>query len=550
MRNYKKAVALALGILGTSSAWAANEDACKLEAPQPDLIHNISRWTSYFAKVSADGRYMYYISSGNYIMDLEAPGETQVKVPGPYDPVPAPPTGPEHKVQHFSVPRPGMVVYDNEQFISKMKQGETVDLTDESSTARVGDMGSYQSMGVIKDPPGGKPTYRVIAGSLMISEINMETKEEKNRENHACGEQGRYQLPMISKDGKYISVYDTEDGVTKILEYKKGSNCKEVLNLGYATGKVEFAYDGSAITFHTDSFNKEDVGNQFKSPQMDMVKNVFVLDIEKDGDKLKAGTLRKITDNVKPGENSYYPSFTTDGKVAFIHVDPKGRSDGRPQYSFRRVPYKNVNTSIASPLHDNNKCQEATASTFALGALMQRVCSELFQGSAAGGTEAALWALSLNPDACQKLVEKNWAQYESQIKNDDTLLQSARFDQSHLNNVTKKAVAAVCPKKNPNYHPPHPVIFDTNGDTHVTVETNPAVAFQQLCFSCHDGVQGTTKYEWDKLNLNDVNRMLIAIQEGAMPRGTTQNREAAMAPIIEALLQRQRDLEERAANEE
>lgn len=549
MPTYKNLLILTLGTIGACSAWAADEEACKLDAPQPDLIHNISSYTSYFAKVSADGRYMYYITNGsNYILDLESPGETRVMVPGPYDPVPAPPSGPDKKVQHFSVPRPSMLVYSTDDFIPKMKEQKTVDLSGESSVAQANNMGSYQSMGVIKDPPNGKPTYRVLAGSLEISEINTATGKEEKRFKQICGEEGLYQLPMLSKDGKYLSVYDTSEGVTKILEYKGGRDCKEVMNVGFATGKVEFAYDGSAITFHTDSFNISDKGNMFKSPKVDSVKNVFVMDIEKDGDKLKPGKLRKITNNTNPGENSYYPSFTTDGKVAFIHAEPKPNGDGMA-FSFRRVPYKEMNGSLASPLSDPT-CKTVTASTFALGALMQRVCGELFQGSGAGSTEAALWAMGLQPEACQKLVDKNWAQYESSVKADEALLRPARFEQSDLNQVTKEALLAVCPKKNPNSNKVHPVIYDTNGNTQITIEKDPAKVFEQQCFSCHDGAQGVSKYEWNKLTLNDLNRMLIAIQEGAMPRGNMQNREAIMQPLIEGLLKRQREMEEREANEE
>ncbi len=544
-------------IFVVSTAWvlglalpavAANqEEPCKLEAPQPDLIHYISGYPSYFAKISADGRYMYYIGYGNRILDLEQPN-TEIIVPGPYDPVPAPPTGPDHRVKHFTVPSPSMQIFDNEKFLARMKPGETVNLDDAQPEIDGARVGSYQSMGTLEDKGDGKPTYRILSGSLTIGEYKI-GKGQTGHSRTVCDDNGRYQLPMLSKDGKYIAAYDSDEGVTKIMEIQSDNSCKDVLNLGFPTGKVEFAYDGSAVTFHADSFSQSDVGNQFGSPSGGTVKNVYVLDLTKDGNKLKAGALRRITDNSVPGHNSYYPSFTLDGKVAFIHGEPKGRETSSSLYSFRRVPFREASASAFPPAGETT-CREGAAATFALGGLMQRVCTKLFEGTNASGTEATLWALSLQPEACQKLVSQNWQKYEAAIKGDATLLRANRFEQAHLDQLTKGAVAAVCPKRNPNQQPHHPEILVSSDATNPGLASPPEDIFLQRCQSCHDGANGVTKYEWNKLNLNDLNRMLIAIQEGAMPRGNLPNRSAALQPLVEALLQRQGELQEREANAE
>src|SRR5208283_674648 len=94
----------------TAQAAGKKRSECEIQDYTPERITNINASPSYFAKVTADGRYMCYIAKGNFVMDLDNPS-TLVRVPGPYDPVPAPPVGPGNRVEHLSAPDHGEMMF-------------------------------------------------------------------------------------------------------------------------------------------------------------------------------------------------------------------------------------------------------------------------------------------------------------------------------------------------------------------------------------------------------------------------------------------------------
>jgi len=537
-------------LFGPISALAAGDD-CKIQGSRPELVTKIAGSPSYFAKIGPEGKYMYFIQNGrNIIMDLKDPA-TRLIVPGPYDPVPAPPTGPDMQSAHVTVPDGGMKFFNTKEVFATIKPGETIAPVILPKFTDLENNHSYQSVGVLKDKETENPTYRVLSGSLNIVDYDTKTTPWKklNSRNRICGgAEGRFQLPMLSKDGREISVYDTQEGVTKIMAVNDNGTCKEKLNLGFATGKSEFNYQGNQITFHVDSTN-EGLGKQFRSMPAGMTKNVFTLDLVRDGDKLKPGALRRLTNNTENGTGSYYPSYTLDGRVAYIHAQRNTR-DNTVAYSFQVINPENSRSSTALLMEgDDVDCTKVRAATFALGSLFVEVCKGLRADlERLGGTEAALTALSLDPAACKRMVNQYWERNAANVKQDAKILRTKRVTASHMGAVTKEAVAAACPGAQVG----GTASVYTSPDAAVPMEMNrsPKQLFETYCRSCHIGGQAK-KYDWDNLSGDDLNRMLIAIQDGSMPKDGLENRVQVMRPMVlelESRIQTLEDAKKRGTN--
>lgn len=127
-------------LLTTHHVFAETNEVCKMQEDTPEIIAYLQDDPSYFAKVSADGNYVFYISEGhNYILDLKH-GGSRVKVPGPYDPVPTPPIGPDRKVRHFTVPSPNLEFYSLDEALTKLQAGKTTE-------AKINPLSSFDAKG-------------------------------------------------------------------------------------------------------------------------------------------------------------------------------------------------------------------------------------------------------------------------------------------------------------------------------------------------------------------------------------------------------------------
>jgi hypothetical protein len=510
----------------------------------PERITNVDTAPSYFAKVTADGKYMCYIAGGNIIMNLDTGG--QVRIPGPYDPVPAPPTGYDHRVHYVSAvgdgdgSNSGMAIYDFQRVVSRIQGNQTADSGARPLYLDHNNVDDYQSIGVV---PGttNHPVLRMLTAGLTLHEYDT---RDGNDSIHVtskaiCG-QGRYQLPMISKDGQELAAFDTQDSMTKILKINSDGSCTEELNLGFATGKVEFAYNGRAITFHVDSYNKN-LSGIFSGVQYGMVKNVYVLKLDRSGGQLKAGALIPITHNTKPGNGSYYPSFTEDGKV--VYVNGQANPDGSQSYSFVTVDPGLFSESNIAATHCAN-CGPADASntnkgfTYALGRLWANVCSEVPERMDA--TDAAFFTLSMDPAACRKLVTDHWDQQKDKVRQDPGIVQTNVMTAENLQNLRMEDLLAACPSA---HLPSNHMISQQVSGSALAVRILPAAqTFQTQCRGCHDGTHGP-KFDWNHLSLGEVNNMLAMIRSGAMPKDPIPNQAQVLAPLIQGLEQKQQRLQ-------
>jgi hypothetical protein len=539
--------------LAPGSGAAAGTDSdppeCRLQELAPERVSYPAGVPDYGARVSADGRYEFYTRDGKtHVVDLENP-KTEVVIPGEVDPVPAPPSGGDHKSQYLAVSSGGnLEFYRTQDVVGAMASDKSTDLTSKlkASDEKSGAGADSPSIGLLSSG-SAKPVYRVLTAGLSFDDYDTKSKPWKSIRHHdpVCGESGRYRLPTLSKDGKEIAAYDTVDGTTQILAVKDDGTCKLELNLGFGTGRVDFSYDGKSIAFHLDTYSDEDGGKRFKTVSAGAVKNVYVLQLNRQGGAVKPGELRRITDNAHPGEGSFNPTFSRDGKVTYTHLE-------RDAAGFSRASFRTVNPKLSAPsdflVMPQSNCRARMAARFALGSMWNSVCSDLI--ARLGPTEGALWTLSLDPKACAELVKKYWPSYASKAAADETLLRPGQFTKEDLAGLTETAVLAACPQASSVQPRPPARVLEAIPASRKTA----AQVFDQHCSDCHEdkdrdlALSSTPKSEKERqAALDQVNNMLIAISSGAMPKDTElPNRQVVLQPLVDALRARQAALEELA----
>jgi hypothetical protein len=535
----------------------ADEDLaeCRLRPETPERVTQLHGKPSYFAKVSSDGKFLSYIGGGNNLEDLDHPN-TVVSLPGSYDAVPLPPTGKgeNRRQRFFAVPMSGsgMTFYSLDAAKGKVqpgKSGGASNLPELFHDPAVSE--NYQSFGLVSpgNDDGDGAVYRMVSGSLKLSEYNTSTTDSAawsaNDLGKACLNSGNFKLPMISKDGQELSVYSNDTHTTQIYKINDGS-CTLELDLGFATGKVEFSYDNKAITFHVDSYSSSKEGGEFVRVGGDMSKNVYVLELNREGDQVKPGKLRKLSANLKKGTGSYYPSFTEDGRVAFLQGDEDSR--GNVRYAVHTIDPETV-PSTTSLYTGSCKSPDELPAIFALGALWSKICNHDLD-SQMRPVDAAMWTLSLDTDACKKLVNSHWKDTRSAILGDQRITTGtkkgapARVSHSELEDVTVDALLAACPTDTGVKTPVLRRVGDVDtaldkGQTYPVLGTGKET-FNAICNGCHSGSSSAKKFDYDALSKVEVNNMIIAIESGAMPDGENiANREEALGPLLKDLYEHQ-----------
>lgn len=180
--------------------------------------------------------------------------------------------------------------------------------------------GFYQSAGVL----GKNPQYtfiRVIAerSAMAHSIIDMKYSTggriylDDSRERILCPTTN-FKLPMLSKNGKFVAgldIFTNTSGVWKILD---NYECEKVADLGLKTGKLNFNYDNTKLTYHLyrplESGNTDTSTDYVPLPEATNVADIFVYDME-------TGTHTQMTKNLTA--NSMYPDFLRDGSLVFVN---------------------------------------------------------------------------------------------------------------------------------------------------------------------------------------------------------------------------------------
>lgn len=218
--------------------------------------------------------------------------------------------------------------------------------------------------------------------------------------------------PFISKDGRYVAAHDDskpdQPASLKIFEIlatdpaAQTSTCAERVDLGFAAGKADFSFDGSALTFH---ISKHDYLTPFVSGGLraPAITDVVVVDLVRDaqGRITGAGPMARLTTSTTEGAGSYFPAFFPDGKVFYI-ANLVPRDSAAPKRFELRV------IDPAAARHTTNLFTSAIRreAAAAIGELWRQTCEP---NMTPFRPQEAEWAyLGLSPAQCRQLVEERW----------------------------------------------------------------------------------------------------------------------------------------------
>jgi hypothetical protein len=478
--------------------------------------------------------------NGNVILDMKT-GDYR-SVPGPFDGVPTPDG---HIIISPSEESEGLDFFDRDT----MKPSDTPLFADGRQDDSANTLaGVYHSAGVLPGVASPKQNYRVITDTLTEGDERMNTlmykdfettmgssgpkfKDNEHPPQPLCPNLGEapYKLPMLSKDGQQLAAYDVEAGTTKIFKIVKtanGNRCDMTRDLGFATGKVEFSPDGKKITFASDT-NETDPGNVGWYPQPDLYSQnfqVFVVDLEED-------TVQRISNQVRG--NSYYPSFWSDGTVAYMEQAENGT------YSIVRTPIASAPAVQLATGDEINRCNTLGSdfvSALALGSLWTDVC----QGAEAPTKSLqglAFTPLSLDGNKCRQLVEQRWPAYKQALSSGQKSLPSIAPDlqsaspsllasyQQRLIGLSQNDILAACPSDGERSSEAATVSANQVGEAGVIA--NPLV----MCMQCHSGGPNPFNFNNPASLSSEKERIYSAVFTEHMPLGVDISPETRKAML-------------------
>ena len=466
---------------------------CTPSQIQAEKAIKINGYPSYFFKVSPDGRYLGYIDlEGNKLLNLE--DGTVTELPGSVDPVFSP-DGKYLVVPMFPYEFDGNLSFDEKRQLTEEQKFDRYQLSFyklddlsrvESEVAPYRDgstPGTYQSIGMTKDDH-----YKIITDHQGVTirnykvENNTITPTTKLRKICENIKDFPTDLPMLSKDGKFISVFDEKgSGTTKIFQLNQDDSCQLSLDLGVPTGKVAFNYETNQIAFHMDHF-KEQKGAYPEFTGSDTFRDIYTLKLEaklnsKGHTSLIVQESAKLSSTLKAGDASYYPEFDRAGNIYYLQ-------DQDDQFQFIKINKNDINYKTKSSftevvtenLNTQTGCLEVPQQKqhkFALAQLWGQVCQEL-EGHYPLDQE--ILSLNLSKENCEELITKEWNQKSINIIK--SKLDKHQLD--FLSNITINGLIDLCPKKLSSPLTPIKEIGSWNKDS-----KNFNQIIQQKCISCH-----------------------------------------------------------------
>lgn len=396
----RKAIVISLTLFACS---VEANNVCSLKAANAEKVVKIKGVPGFFFKVHPDGDKLFFIESEhNTMLDLNTGKE--LPTVGNIDPVWSPDgkflTHPGNAVNPENASeKVGLQFYHGNEILASTENGTHKDTKKYNS--QLG--GVYQSIGAMKD---GK--YKIISDENGISMADYEYHADGPKQvsdiKKPCSnipDLGT-DLPMISKDGRFLSVYDQSAKSTKIYKVN-GRNCNLSLDLGYGTGKVSFNNDSSQVSFHVDQFSDFQEG-YFSGVGKDKIKNVVVLNLDEEGDKLVPSSWALASHNMRPGDGGYYPDYDKHGNIYYLE-------DQDNNFQIVKVPQDALEFR---PMEDNLlfgkghcvSCETATpqkTSTDVLAKMWMDACPATLPLN-----QYRELVMAIDPVECKKMVEDFW----------------------------------------------------------------------------------------------------------------------------------------------
>ncbi|MEO7997027.1 MAG: hypothetical protein ABI852_06255, partial [Gemmatimonadaceae bacterium] len=134
-------------------------------------------------------------------------------------------------------------------------------------------------------------------------------------------------LPINAKSGREFGAFDARAKTNLVFEVADSTHCTVKLDLGFASGKLSFSYDGTSIAFATSLINTDAEGELIRPSEL-AHKDALVL-VRKTGRIVSLSQNAAIT-------GMTFPEFQKDGTVMLL--DQYG--PGRPVEQLRIVSFK------------------------------------------------------------------------------------------------------------------------------------------------------------------------------------------------------------------
>jgi len=408
-------------LMSVSIAFAKNpqgyrDEICSIADPALVGSRNISKNLEYYFRPFAKSNRIAMTANGkNYFLDLDN-GHLE-NVPGSYDALPLPD-------EKFWIRPSGRDL----QFYQLNSEDNT------KMVFRDPEMkGFYQAAGLLTGT-SGEARYRVIidntdgkdVSGLIFQDYDPTAqggvKPVHPHPQQLCGNlSGAQSLPMLSKDGKMVSLLDVSAGHTKIYTIDSDSgNCTLLREIPQATGKVDFSFDGQEIAYHTVarmSAENVTVNGWIPTPKADMVANAWTMN-------LKTGEMKQITHFTDT--SALYPAFNAKGQI----LVRKFREHGSTILTYDpSLEHRSINSHI---FESKAACAETSARYQALtilGQLFADLC--VGENSAFSPQEKALFILNLDKVSCHRLAQ-SWESNKAKVA---------------LPNVTLETLLSVCPQE-------------------------------------------------------------------------------------------------------
>tara|TARA_R110000868_G_scaffold72133_6_gene210422 strand:- start:566 stop:2374 length:1809 start_codon:yes stop_codon:yes gene_type:complete len=402
-----------------TNAWSVAMD-CSLNTTPIKKRIQLPSPPNYFISADPAGKYTAVIDSYDENMLVNMETGKHEKVPGDVDPV----FTPDGKFLTL----PGGEFYDMDKIARKVDSGQSARNVDAAFDSGQG--GVYQSIGILPGSTERKKTYRYMddgAGASFFdvemtfdSSGKMTNSRRKTSQKRLCTEASNRDTPMMSKDGKYLSILNFETYTTQIWRVEDDGSCKMMVDIGVPTGKVDFGFDNDnpQITFHVDEIRND--WRYFSGVSAGQRKSVFVMNLDKQnpGAPNEQWNVESMAKIVPPntegiGSGSYYPRFRTDGTLVTVTQD--GNEDKffldvveTNQLNFEpfdpEVLSGRNNTITAVNCNDENK--KPFQALVALGWLWADACTDY--ADQLRNVDLSLIPMGMTREACVEMVRKNW----------------------------------------------------------------------------------------------------------------------------------------------
>jgi hypothetical protein len=242
--------------------------------------------------------------SVSYLFDLGT--RREVLIPGRVDPVPTP--------DGRLITRPGLLFHS----VKALLAGDTTILFSDTDVPD-----QYQTASILKRS-ASTTRYRVVTGWGMSTrmrtyDVSFDRSGKPTRVEPLarpavpCPERA-FSLPMSAKAGTEFGAYDRVSKTYRILDVDRNGECIDVLDLGFASGKLAFSYDGKAVAFATSRIDVDAEGGLLKPEEM-FYRDAIVL-------YRATGRMVALSAN-RPLSGMTFPEFLPDGRI--ILLDQKSR---------------------------------------------------------------------------------------------------------------------------------------------------------------------------------------------------------------------------------